>query len=62
MSTLEMKAISFEKLATINEEVAIKKILLFLENLNDAKDEFDADKFFTNASKKYADVLQKLAQ
>ena len=62
MSTLEMKAIAFEKLATINEEGAIKKVLLFLENLSDVEDEFDTDKFFKNASEKYADVLQKLAQ
>ena len=62
MSTLEMKAIAFEKLATINEEVAIKKVLLFLENLSDEKGKFDPDKFFENASEKYGDVLQKLAQ
>ena len=62
MSTLEMKAIAFEKLATINEEGAIKKVLLFLENLSDVEDEFDTDKFFKNASEKYGDVLQKLAQ
>ena len=57
-----MKAIAFEKLATINEESAIKKVLLFLENLSDVEDEFDTDKFFKNASEKYGDVLQKLAQ
>ena len=57
-----MKAIAFEKLATINEEGAIKKVLLFLENLSDVEDEFDTDKFFKNASEKYGDVLQKLAQ
>ena len=62
MSTLEMKAIAFEKLATINEEGAIKKVLIFLENLSDVEDEFDTDKFFKNASEKYGDVLQKLAQ
>ena len=62
MSTLEMKAIAFEKLATINEEGAIKKVLLFLENLSDVEDEFDTDIFFKNASEKYGDVLQKLAQ
>ena len=62
MSTLEMKAIAFEKLATINEESAIKKVLLFLENLSNVKEEFDTDKFFKNASEKYGDVLQKLAQ
>jgi predicted nucleic acid-binding protein len=62
MSTLEMKAKAFEKLASINEESAIKEVLLFLENLKETKDEFDADTFFKNASEKYDDVLQKLAQ
>ena len=62
MSALEMKAIAFEKLATINEESVIKKVLLFLENLSNVKEEFDTDKFFKNASEKYGDVLQKLAQ
>ena len=57
-----MKAIAFEKLATINEESVIKKVLLFLENLSNVKEEFDTDKFFKNASEKYGDVLQKLAQ
>ncbi len=62
MSTLEMKAKAFEKLASINEESAIKEVLAFLENLKETKDEFDADAFFKNASEKYDDVLQKLAQ
>jgi hypothetical protein len=62
MSTLEMKAKAFEKLASINEESAIKEVLLFLENLKETKVEFDADTFFKNASEKYDDVLQKLAQ
>ena len=62
MSTLEMKAIAFEKLAALNEEAAIKEVLFFLENLNTSKDDFDTDKFFKNASEKYGDVLEKLAQ
>jgi hypothetical protein len=62
MSTLELKAKAFEKLASINEESAIKEVLAFLENLKETKDEFDADTFFKNASEKYDDVLQKLAQ
>jgi hypothetical protein len=62
MSTLEMKAKAFEKLATINEESAIKEVLTFLENLQPSKEEFDVDSFFINASEKYDDVLQKLAQ
>lgn len=61
MSTLEMKAKAFEKLAAINEEAAIKEVLFFLENLNAAKEEFNAEKFFKNASEKYGDVLEKLA-
>jgi hypothetical protein len=62
MSTLEMKAKAFEKLASINEESAIKEVLAFLENLKENKDDFDTDTFFKNASEKYDDVLQKLAQ
>ena len=62
MSTLEMKAKAFEKLASLNEEAAIKEVLTFLENLSEKKDEFDADEFFKKASEKYGDVLQKLAQ
>ena len=62
MTVLEMKAKAFEKLATINEESAIKHVLTFLENLQPNKEEFDADSFFKNASGKYDDVLQKLAQ
>ena len=62
MSTLEMKAKAFEKLASLNEEAAIKEVLTFLENLSEKKDEFDADEFFKKASEKYDDVLQKLAQ
>ena len=57
-----MKAKAFEKLATINEESTIKEVLTFLENLQPNKKEFDADSFFKNASGKYDDVLQKLAQ
>jgi hypothetical protein len=62
MSTLEMKAKAFEKLAAINEESAIKEVLHFLENLQPSKEEFDADNFFKSASEKYGDILQKLAQ
>ena len=62
MSTLEMKAIAFEKLTTINEEAAIKKRAHFLENLSSNTAEFHADKFFKNAREKYADLLQKLAE
>ena len=62
MSTLEMKAIAFVKLTTINEETAIKKKAHFLENLSFNTAEFHADKFFKNAREKYADLLQKLAE
>jgi hypothetical protein len=62
MTVLEMKAKAFEKLAKINEESAIKEVLTFLEKLQASKEEFDVDSFFKNASEKYDDVLQKLAQ
>lgn len=62
MSTLEMKAKAFEKLAAINEEATIKEVLNFLESLNVSKEELNVDSFFKEASEKYGDVLQKLAQ
>ena len=61
MSTLEMKAKAFEKLAALNEEGDIKEVLFFLEHLT-TKKEFNAEEFFKNATEKYGDVLQKLAQ
>jgi hypothetical protein len=63
MSVLEMKALAFEKLASLNSENDIQEILLHLEKLNmNAADKFDADAFFKRASEKYGDVLQKLAK
>ena len=62
MSTLEMKAKAFEKLAAINEEATLKEVLSFLESLKATEKEFDTDSFFNEASEKYGDVLQKLAQ
>ena len=62
MSTLELKARVFEKLAAINEEARLKKILSFLENLDLIKNELDVDSFFIEASRKYDDVLQKLSK
>jgi hypothetical protein len=62
MSISEMKVLAFEKLSALNEESAIKEILLHLEELNQSKPPFDTDAFFEKASTKYDDVLQKLAQ
>lgn len=62
MSILEIKAKAFEELASINEELDLKKILLFIENIKDKTVDFNADLFFKEASEKYGDVLQKLAQ
>ena len=62
MSISEMKVLAFEKLSALNEESAIKEILLHLEKLNIPKPAFDTDVFFEKASSKYDDVLQKLAQ
>lgn len=62
MSISEMKVLAFEKLSALNEESAIKEILLHLEKLNNTVTSFDADAFFEEASNKYDDVLQKLAQ
>lgn len=62
MSTLEMKAKAFEKLALLNEEAAIQEVLILLEKLSAKKENFDADEFFKKASERYGDVLQKLAE
>ena len=62
MSTLEIKAKAFEELAAINEELDLKKILLFIENIKDKSVDFNPDLFFKEASEKYGDILQKLAQ
>ena len=62
MSTLEIKAKAFEELASINEELDLKKILLFIENIKNKTVDFNTDLFFKEASEKYGDVLQKLAQ
>jgi hypothetical protein len=62
MSTLEKKAIAFEQLAAITNEADIDEILLHLKTLATSKPAFDTDAFFEEASNKYDDVLQKLAQ
>ena len=62
MSTLEIKAKAFETLAAINEEATLKEVLSYLESLKKSVKEFDADSFFNEASEKYGNVLQKLAQ
>jgi hypothetical protein len=62
MSTLEKKAIAFEQLAAITNEADIDEILLHLKTLALSKPSFDTDAFFEEASNKYDDVLQKLAQ
>ncbi len=62
MSITEMKVQAFEKLASLNEESAIKEILVHLETLTAPKPTFDADKFFEKSVEKYDDVLRKLAQ
>jgi hypothetical protein len=62
MSTLEKKAIAFEQLAAISNEADLDEILLYLKSLATSKPAFDTDAFFEEASNKYDDVLQKLAQ
>ncbi|MBP6430240.1 MAG: hypothetical protein KA319_00560 [Ferruginibacter sp.] len=62
MSTLEKKALAFEKLAKLQEESAITEILEHLEKLTLSQSKLDTEAFFKKAQAKYGDVLQKLAQ
>jgi hypothetical protein len=62
MSIAEMKVLAFEKLSALNEEAAIKEILMHLEDLGSPRTKFNTDAFFEKMSTKYDDVLQKLAQ
>jgi hypothetical protein len=61
MSTLEKKALAFEKLASIHNENSIDEILLYLDKKKEDEAVFDTDSFFKKASEKYDDVLKKLA-
>lgn len=63
MSIAEMKLAAINEISKLEDEQAVKEILDHLSkiSLNENK-KFEADDFFKDASKKYDDVLQKLAQ
>jgi hypothetical protein len=62
MSIAEMKVLAFEKLSALNEEAAIKEILMHLEKFGTTQNKFNTDAFFEEMNTRYGDVLQKLAQ
>ena len=64
MSTLEKKALAFEKLAALNKDEAIDEVLNFLEKLNSESAErvHNLSKHFESISNQYDETLKKLAQ
>lgn len=63
MSVAELKLAAINEIAKLNSESAVKEILEHLAKISsEVKQPFDVDAFFKNASGKYNDVLQKLAQ
>jgi hypothetical protein len=64
MSVAEMKVKAFEKLAVINDEAALKEILIYLEKLSQAEKEkiYNLSKHFDAISQQYDETLKKLAQ
>lgn len=62
MSVLEKKALAFEKLAAINNEVDIDEILNHLESINRKENAIDLTKNLDAISKRYDTTLKRLAQ
>jgi len=63
MSVEEMKLLAIHEIYSLSDELAVKEILEHLVQLKNTNESLnDADAFFKNASEKYGDVLQKLAQ
>jgi len=63
MSTLEKKALAFEKLAALQDERVIDEILAHLEKLNEGVSRtFNLSKHMDSIGEQYNDTLQKLAQ
>lgn len=63
MSIAEMKLAAINEIGKLSDEKAVKEILEHLAKISNSENKkFDADAFFQNASEKYDDVLQKLAQ
>jgi len=63
MSVAEMKLAAINEISKLNNEAAIKEILEHLAKISmEENTKFDTEAFFEKASKKYDDILQKLAQ
>ena len=62
MSVLEKKALAFERLAAINDEVLIDEILKHFEALNQKDKIIDLAKHMDSVAKRYDFTLRRLAQ
>jgi hypothetical protein len=63
MSVAEMKLAAINEISKLDNEAAVKEILEHLAKISKAENaKFDTEAFFDKASKKYDDILQKLAQ
>ena len=65
MSTLELKGIVMEKIAALNNEDALKEIIVLLEKLSETEKNDNLSKVrkvYEKAVDQYGNVLQKLAQ
>ena len=63
MSIAEMKLAAINEISKLDDEKAVKEILVHLVKISNSENKkFNADVFFQKASEKYDDVLQKLAQ
>lgn len=64
MSVAEMKVKAFEKLASLNNEAALKEILDHLQKLSDQEKQhvYNLSKHFDSISERYDETLKKLAQ
>ncbi|MBS1509427.1 MAG: hypothetical protein JST86_01200 [Bacteroidetes bacterium] len=63
MSVAEMKLAAINEISKLENEAEIKEILDHLAKLSkESHTKFDTSGFFEMASKKYDDILQKLAQ
>jgi predicted Zn-ribbon and HTH transcriptional regulator len=63
MSVAEMKLAAINEISKLNNEATVKEILDHLAKISKAENtKFDTEAFFEKASKKYDDILQKLAQ
>jgi hypothetical protein len=64
MSTLEKKALAFEKLAALQNESAIEEIIVLLDKLNNEINArvYNLSNHTESISQRYDETLKKLAQ